>query len=141
METIEKIYRKVTEYGDHYAISFRRTTTHGNWYFHDYVSAVASDFNVPSGELKELAERLVKELFNMELRDLTYFKVEKTGKTSDEIKREIKEITRKFEKFLDELIRKAEEIRERTDVSGWLWEKAKFDVSKRKFVKFDGEDQ
>ena len=63
--------------------------------------------------------------------------ISKDHKTADELKREIKRITRDFERFIQTLIDAAKELRERQDLEGWLWKEAKYDTEKRRFIKCD----
>ena len=61
--------------------------------------------------------------------------ISKDHKTADELKREIKRVTRDFERFIQTLVDTARELREQQDLTDWIWTRAKYDPEKRRFVK------
>ena len=136
MEEVVKFERLVAEYSGHFEIRFE-CSMKGYLYttarIDDVVDRISSVLKIPRDELRNIVKGIAeKHGFNKEF--LT-FTVDKTNKTAEEIKAEIKEITRKVESFINEMIEKAIELRKKIDLSDWIYEKMVFDWNKGRFVK------
>ncbi len=77
------------------------------------------------------------ERYNLRRSNYIVVTLKKDHKTADELKREIRRVTRDLEKLVQTLIDTARELREQQDLTDWIWTRAKYDPEKRRFVKVD----
>ena len=100
------------------------------------VGGIAKEYNVDSEALLDNAREFL-ERYDFTGGNYIVVTLKKDNKTAEELKREIKRVTRDFERFIQTLIDAAKELRERQDLEGWLWKEAKYDTEKRRFIKCD----
>jgi len=80
-----------------------------------YLAAeIAKMYKVPSDELEEILKK-----HEIDRKSVITYHINKAGKSSDELKKEIKTITKKVESIIKEMIDLAKEIKERQDISNW----------------------
>ena len=101
---------------------------------------IAKEYNVDSEAILDspyVSEFLKKYRLSRRANTPIVERISKDHKTADELKREIKRVTRDFERFINVLIDRAKELREQQNLEGWLWTRARYDTEKRRFVKCD----
>ena len=101
------------------------------------VKYIAKEYNVDSEVL--LSNTRIKDYLCDDdgLDKVILIEIRKDRKTAEELRREIKRITRDLEKLVQTLIDSAEKLREQQDLTDWIWKRARYDFEKRRFVKCD----
>jgi len=129
-----RVVREVVEKADQIILKFHTEGVYHLYSFKGLIAHVSEVYSAPYEPLLKFAEEIGRVLGFPDLGEKMEFRIDKKDADANGLKEQIIVIIGRMEYFIAQLIKKAEEIRERQDLEGWIWLRAEYCPERGRFI-------